>query len=648
MNRELHLRLLTWMIESRTADKREAVLFRQGKANFQLSSSGHEALMAAFFLLEEEDYLYPHYRDFHLMLAKGLSLETIAKEFFAKSKTSLQGRNVPVHCGSKKYKIFPTAAPTASHCLPAIGTAWGQKLDKLKKITLCSIGDGSTRGGEFYEAVCYAVQNNLPIIFLIEDNHYAISTLTHRLLPFRLNIFNSEIFTCVDGACVFNIYNTAKVAIEKARNGLGPSILWCDLERLDSHTCSDNHKLYRSSEELENLRDPIKLYKDKLTKLGFLTEQEFEEIQQLTQKRVRNIYQEAILEPEPNSKDIKNHLYGPEVKHRRSEFTIESNITMVDAVNMALDTGLKTNNKFIVLGQDIEDPKGGVFGFTKGLSTKYPGRVINAPIAEATIIGSAVGLAVHGYKPVFEIQFIDFITPGFNQLVTNVSNLRWRSCSQWNCPLVFYAPYGAYLPSGGPWHSQSNDGWWTHIPGLRVAVPSTSEDTLGLFLSAFQDSDPSLILIPKHVFRIKSQINSSQPIRFGQAKIVKKGKDITIVGWGNSIELIQKASEEVKKQGISVEIIDLRTLVPCDWKTIVESLAKTGRLIVVQEDSKTSSFGSSIITQMVTTQSFFNYLYCAPKFVTRDDIYIPYSQHLEYTVLPSVHDIIKAISEILS
>ena len=466
-------------------------------------------------------------------------------------------------------------------------------------------------------------------------------------MPFQMNIFDSKLFTKLDGSCVFDIYDAAKAAIEKARSDGGPSILWCKLDRIESHTCSDDHKIYRTNEDLKNLCDPIKIYTDTLIKLKYLTAQEFEEMWQITQEKIQKIYQEAFLDLDPKPDDVTTHIYGPKVQHMNS-LLVESDINMVDAVNIALDFGLKTNNKFIVFGEDIEDPKGGVFGFTKGLSTKYSKQVINAPIAEATIIGAAVGLAAYGYKPICEIQFIDFITPGFNQLVTNVANLRWRSCGEWACPMVMYAPYGAYLPSGGNWHSQSNDGWWTHIPGLRVAIPSTPEDTLGLFLAAIEDRDPSLILIPKHIFRIKQQVGNIASIAFGKAKVVKVGSDITIIGWGNTIKLIQKASEEVSSHGISVEIIDLRTLVPCDWETIENSLIKTGRLVVVQEDTKTSSFGTSVITEMLTRPSIFNKLSCSPKLITRDDVFIPYHKDLEYAVLPSAQEIINAIHDILS
>jgi 2-oxoisovalerate dehydrogenase E1 component len=647
MHKDQQLKLFKMMLASRAADKREAMLIRQGKAHVHVSSSGHEALMVVPFLLEQEDYLYPYYRGCHLMTAKGLSRKAIARDFLAKATSSSQGRSMAAHCGSAEHRIFPSAAPTASQCLPAVGTAWGQKLSGLNQITVCSIGDGSTREGEFYEAVCYAVQEKLPIIFLVEDNQYAISTTTANMLPFRLDIFAANLFIKLDGRQVLGIYEAAKTAIAKARAGDGPTILWCEVDRLDSHTAGDDHKLYRLTDELENLQDPIKLYSESLLETGVLTPHAFEQLWESAQEEVKLIYKEVMLEPEPSPINLKAHLYGEPIAHQPLQLSALPNtvLTMVDAVNFALNLGLNANPNTLVFGQDIADPKGGVFGFTKGLSTKYPSRVLNAPISEATIIGTAVGLAALGYRPVFEIQFIDFITPGFDQLVSQVASLRWRSCGAWVCPMVLYAPYGAYLPAGGLWHSQSNDGWWTHIPGLRVAIPSTPQDTLGLFWAAMQDPDPSLILIPKHIFRIKETITDIRPITFGKARIVQAGTDVTVIGWGNTLELIQQAAQQLAEQNISLEIIDLRTLVPCDWETLSQSLVKTGRLVVVQEANKTSSFGPTLITHL--TASCFDHLYSSPRLVARDDVHIPYHPDLEYAVLPSVKDVSQAILRVL-
>lgn len=284
-----------------------------------------------------------------------------------------------------------------------------------------------------------------------------------------------------------------------------------------------------------------------------------------------------------------------------------------------------------------------MFRFTAGLSTRFPGRVINSPLAEATIVGLGAGLALSGFRPVFEIQFIDFMATGFNQLVNQVATLRWRSNGEWKCPLVIYAPYGAYLPAGGMWHSQSNDGWWAHTPGLRVAVPSTPADVVGLFWSAFQDEDPSLILIPKHIFRVRMQAPRFDVIPFGRAAVRREGADVTLVTWGSCTELAEKAAERMADQGVSIEVIDLRTLVPCDWPTIEASLRKTGRLVVVHEDNRTCGFGQAVIAEMTSRPERFQLLLSPPQLVARLDVHVPFCPDLEYATLPDLERVLEAI-----
>jgi len=320
---------------------------------------------------------------------------------------------------------------------------------------------------------------------------------------------------------------------------------------------------------------------------------------------------------------------------------------MVEAINQALHAGMEKFPRIVTFGEDIKDPKGGVFGLTKGLSSRFPDRVSNSPLAEATIIGIAVGLAATGYRPMVEIQFIDYITPGFHQLVTQMATLRWRSCGEWSCPALIYAPYGAYLPAGGQWHSQSNDGWWAHTPGIRVAVPSTPEDAAGLFWTAIHSEDPSLILIPKHLMRLRKPALEYRPVPFGQAALRREGGDCTIVSWGNCLEIAEQAALQMDREGVHIEIIDLRTLVPCDWSTIERSLSKTGRLVLIHEDNRTCGFGEAVITEMTTDPKRFQLFFAPPQLVARYDTHIPYHPDLEYAVLPSLERVIEAIRSTL-
>jgi len=645
------LELLRVMMLSREGDRREGILMRQGKGWFQVPGMGHEAIAAIAYHLRPDDYLFPTYRDRALMLARGMTTREIALDFMARAGSSSEGRNMPAHYSSKALNVFSVATPTGAQCLPAAGAAWGIKLAGDDRVVVCSIGDAATRQGEFYEAVCYAVQEKLPIVFVVEDNQYGISTPTRHMLPMRLHIFDEQLITYVNGRYAQEVYEKSGEAIQKARSGGGPTILWCEIDRLSSHTSADDHRVYRPAEEIEAMfeRDPIRLLAEQLIAEGELTQEQYEQMQAEIVKEVDAIYQEVERVPLPDPAHVLDHLYGePPSAYKPLPLEVENEpTTMVAAFNRTFHAAMETFDNIIVFGEDIEDPKGGVFGFTKGLSSKYPDRVRNSPLAEATIVGTAVGLAAMGYRPVFEIQFIDFITPGFHQLVSQIATLRWRSKGEWKCPLVIYSPYGAYLPAGGMWHSQSNDGWWAHTPGLRIAIPSTPEDIAGLFWAAIQDDDPTLFLIPKHIFRVRQPVEAYRAIPFGKAAIRREGSDVTVVAWGNTLELAFQAAEHFAQQGVSLEIIDLRTLVPCDWATIEQSLAKTGRLVVIHEDNRTCGFGQAIITEMTSVPERFNLLLAPPQLVARYDVHIPFCPELEYAVLPDLPRVIAAIQTTL-
>jgi 2-oxoisovalerate dehydrogenase E1 component len=639
------------MMLSREGDRREGILMRQGKGWFQVPGMGHEALAAIAYHLRPDDYIFPTYRDRALMLARGMTTREIALDFMARAGSSSDGRNMPAHYSSRALNVFSVATPTGSQCLPAVGAAWGIKLAGDDRVVVCSIGDAATRQGEFYEAVCYAIQERLPIVFVVEDNQYGISTPTRNMLPMRLHVFDERWVVFVNGRYVDEVYEKAGEAIRKARTGGGPTILWCEIDRLSSHTSADDHRVYRPAEEIEAMfeRDPIRLLAEQLIAEGTLTQEQYEQMQADITREVDAIYQEVERVPLPDPAHVLDHLYGePPAHYLPLPLEVESEpTTMVAAFNRTLHAAMETFDNIIMFGEDIEDPKGGVFGFTKGLSTKYPDRVRNSPLAEATIVGTAVGLAATGYRPVFEIQFIDFITPGFHQLVSQIATLRWRSKGEWKCPLVIYSPYGAYLPAGGMWHSQSNDGWWAHTPGIRVAIPSTPEDLAGLFWAAIQDDDPTLLLIPKHIFRVRMPVQAYRPIPFGKAAIRREGTDVTVVAWGNTLELAFQAAEQFAQQGVSLEIIDPRTLVPFDWETVEQSLAKTGRLVVIHEDNRTCGFGQAIITEMTSVPERFNMLLSPPQLVARYDVHIPFCPELEYAVLPDLARVMRAIQTTL-
>jgi 2-oxoisovalerate dehydrogenase E1 component len=645
------LDLLRTMMLSREGDRREGILMRQGKGWFQVPGMGHEALAAIAYHLRPDDYIFPTYRDRALMLARGMTTREIALDFMARAGSSSDGRNMPAHYSSRALNVFSVATPTGAQCLPAVGTAWGIRLAGDDRVVVCSIGDAATRQGEFYEAVCHAIQESLPIVFVVEDNQYGISTPTRHMLPMRLHVFDEQWVVYVNGRYADEVYEKSGEAIRKARTGGGPTILWCEIDRLSSHTSADDHRVYRPAEEIEAMfeRDPIRLLAEQLIAEGALTQAQYEQMQADITREVDAIYQEVERVPLPDPARVLDHLYGePPAHYQPLPLEVESEpTTMVAAFNRTFHAAMETFDTIVVFGEDIEDPKGGVFGFTKGLSTKYPERVRNSPLAEATIVGTAVGLAAMGYRPVFEIQFIDFITPGFHQLVSQIATLRWRSKGEWKCPLVIYSPYGAYLPAGGMWHSQSNDGWWAHTPGIRVAIPSTPEDIAGLFWAAIQDDDPTLLLIPKHIFRVRVPVQAYRAIPFGKAAIRREGTDVTVVAWGNTLELAFQAAEQFAQQGVSLEIIDPRTLAPFDWETVEQSLAKTGRLVVIHEDNRTCGFGQAIITEMTSAPERFNMLLSPPQLVARYDVHIPFCPELEYAVLPDLARVMQAIQTTL-
>lgn len=667
----LHLiRLLRYMLEARAGDEREGILLRQGKGWFHLSGAGHEALAGLASHLRPEDLLFPHYRDRALVLARGMTTEQLAKDYFARAGSSSEGRNLPSHVSCRERNVFSVASPTGSQCLPAAGCAWGIKLSRegaLARpgagseragtpvpVVLCGLGDAATRQGEFYEAVCFALQERLPIVFVVEDNGYGISTPTERLVPFRLGVFGDDYVVRLNARDVSDVLKFGGQAIAKARQGGGPTILWCELDRLSSHTSSDDHRAYRATEEIESLttRDPIPELVKSLVATGDLTSSAWNTMQEEIRGAVETAYRAVEQEPCPEPTGVLEHVFGSAVAYTPPPFQPDDlpatrqggrGLTMIGAINHTFQAALESFPSMLMFGEDIEDPKGGVFGLTAGLSGRFPGRVVNSPLAEGTIVGLGVGLAATGFRPVFELQFIDFVGPGFNQLVNQMTTLRWRSKGDWTCPLVLYAPYGAYLPAGGMWHSQSNDGWWAHTPGLRVAIPSTPEDAVGLFWAALQDEDPSLVLIPKHLCRVRMPAERFDVIPFGHAAVRRVGDDVTLVSWGNGRELAEKAAQRMASEGVSVEVIDLRTLVPCDWPSIERSLQKTGRLVVVHEDNRTCGFGQAVISEMTSRPECFDLLLSPPQLVARPDVHIPFCPDLEFALLPDVDRVLSAI-----
>lgn len=640
------IKLLETMLASRMGDLREQSLIRQGKGLFHVAGMGHEALAAIARYLHSDDYLSPYYRDRALTLARGMTQREIALMFYAKRASGSGGRQMPQHYSCRRLNILPNPSAVPSNLLPACGVAWGLKMDGKPGLVFASCGDAATREGEFFEAISFAVEKQLPVLIVVEDNGLGISSFTDKINPLALGVMNTAQWVEVDASSVEAVDNAARKAVESIRAGNGPAFLWCRCTRLHSHSSADDQRKYRGISEIEALplSDPIERLKQHLVDAGALTEEAYAEMRERIEQSVREVYTQAEEEEDPSPEDFYTEITGdaPEAP-AAPRLDLGAKTRVVDAVNATLLKALDSDPRVILFGQDIEDPKGGVFSITKGLSAKHPERVFNSPLAEATILGVACGLAYYGKLPIFEIQFIDFIGPGWNQLVHNLATVRWRTYGDWKCPMVIYAPSGAYLPGGGPMHSQTNEAFFAHQPGLNIAIPSTPEDAAGLFWSGVHGGDPTMILVPKHLLWREVAFEAERiPLKLGQARLVKPGRDLTLVAWGNTVELAEEALRELEGE-TEVELIDLRSIVPCDVEAVAESVARTGRLVVVQEDSQTCSVGQMLLSTLISRADLWEKFKAPPVLVSKGDVCVGFNPIYEYGVLPTVSGILTAI-----
>src|SRR4051812_2386899 len=644
LSKQDKLRLLTTILESRHGDLREQNLNRQGKGHFHVSGMGHEGLAALGMQLRDGDYIAGYYRDRGLVLGRGVASHELAIDYFAKRAGQSHGRQMPSHYSYASKGIWSVPTPTGSQLLPGCGLAWGIRLDQKPNVVIATIGDAASRQGDFFEAIAFAKERQLPVLFVVEDNKYGISSPTSKIHPRALQVVNPDDWQVIDGSDPQAVYDAGTEAFQLMRAGGGPHFFWVDMERLSSHTSSDDHKLYRTAEELTALekRDPLRVWSERLIKEGLLTSADYEKLDKEVKERVRKEFAEAERAEDPSADELLLQVTG-DLPQLNDEVLPAGKYRIGDTINKMLQLGLTRSKDRIVFGEDIEDPKGGVFRLTQKLSTEFPQQVFNSPLAESTIMGVACGLASYGKRPVFELQFVDFIGPAWNQIVTNLSNLRWRSYGSWKCPLVIYAPYGAYLPGGSLWHSQANEAPLAHYPGLNIAIPSTPEDAAGLLWTAMHAEDPTFVLIPKHL--LWAEHESTKPVRavpLGVARRRHSGSDVTVVAWGNTME---KSLEAVDKIGseISVDLLDLRSIAPWDKAAVEESVRKTGRLVVVQEDTENCSVGQMIITHITSQPDLWDAMVAPPILVSKGNVMIGYNPIYEYAALPDVERIVSAL-----
>ncbi len=655
------LDLYKFMIASRESDLVESELVNSGEANFLASSKGHEGSVILAPFLQKSDWLHCHYRDKALMLARGISSEMFFYSALAKSGSHSYGRQMVSHMSAAEHNILSIVGPVGNNALQAVGVAHAIKNQTDKPLVLCSMGDGTTQQGEVFEALAEAKRNNLPVLFFIHNNNLAISTRTAGKTFFSLpdgdnpDKFYDIDISYIDGTCPLKSYSEVKAIISKVRNRRCPQIIVFNVDRLDNHSNADNQLLYRNVQEISRsiINDPISLTQKFLLENGVI-QNELDLVANSAVKSVRDAIKvarngdnpKACFSAElPLSKELM-----PNAQEYRGDFNAKERLTMLEAMREVFNSQLANDDRVYLLGQDIEDNKGDVFGITRGLSTKYPGRVVNSALSESTIVGVTCGMALTGMKPVAFIQFADFMPLAYNQIFTEIATMYWRTNGLWQCPVIIFAACGGYRPGLGPFHSQTNEATYAHIPGLDVYMPSNAADAAGMLNAAFKSGRPSVFLYPKKLLNNSSIQDTTskdilkQIIPVGKARISKIGSDITLVGWGNTVSLCHEVADTLDKIGIEVEIIDLRTIKPYDVITICKSVEKTGHLIVTHEDNHTCGVGADILASVLELVN----LPIKARRVTKGDTYTPCNYQNQLEVLPSYESILTVACELLN
>jgi 2-oxoisovalerate dehydrogenase E1 component len=650
------------MLTARKTDEKILVMLKQGKAFFHIGGSGHEAAQvgAAMALKPGYDWAYPYYRNLAFALGFGYRVEDVFLDALNRSKgPDSGGFAMPFHYGHKELRIVAQSSPTGTQYLQAVGTALGAVRGGVDEVVYVSSGEGATSEGEFHEAVNWAAREKLPVIFHIEDNRYAISVSkreqtagesVYRLVSGYEGLNRYE----VDGCDFVAAYSTAATAVEKARNGEGPSLILAHTVRLLPHSSSDDQRKYRSEEELaeDRERDPLPRFEKYLLEHGVMMEEEVKKLKEEIIERIDRAAQAAEDEAQPDPADLLKYVYSPSVIVPKEEFAEPEQkgqkIVMVDAINHAMAEEMERNPKMLIYGEDVAGEKGGVFTATKGLTKRFGwDRVFNSPLAEASIVGTAFGLAVRGFKPCVEIQFGDYIWPAFMQLRDEVAMLRFRSNNHWSCPMVVRTAVGGYI-HGGLYHSQSIESIFAHVPGLRVVMPSNAADAKGLLKTACRCDDPVIFCEHKGLYRASfaavPEPDAEHCLPFGIAKTVRAGNDISIITWGMMVHRSLEAAQAMEEEGVSVEIVDLRTLNPLDTQAILKSAQKTGKVLVVHEDTLTGGFGAEVVA--IIANEAFTRLDAPIKRVAAKDSPIPYAPTLENAMLPQTSDILRALQEL--
>lgn len=681
LDKSMLIEALRIMQTSRRIDDREVLLKRQNKIFFQVSAAGHEAIQTAAGLVMRPgwDWFYPYYRDRALALAAGITPKMMMLQAVGSGEdTQSGGRQMPSHWSSRDLHVVTGSSPTGSQYVQAIGCAQGGRYlhPESDEVTLVSSGDGATSEGEFWEAINAACLEKLPVIFLIEDNGWAISVPVKYQTPGGnisklLSGFPGLLRIEADGTDFVASWKAMEEAHGYCRAGLGPALVHAHVIRPYSHSLSDDERFYKTpaEREAESQRDPLTKFPRWLLANNLLTEPELELLYEEVEQQVEEATQYALSAPPPDLGAAMRYLYSPTVDPTSPLFETEPDFdgesrTMVDSINLTLQEEMARNQKMVVFGEDVADcsneeslpdvkGKGGVFKTTLGLQRMFGSkRVFNTPIAEACIAGRAIGMGTRGMKPVCEIQFFDYIWPAMMQIRDEMANIRWRSDNGFSCPLVMRVPIGGYLTGGSVYHSQCGEVTFTHIPGLRVVFPSNALDAVGLLRTAIRCDDPVLFLEHKKLYR-EPYNRSPHPganymVPFGKARICKPGERMTIITYGALVQksLLAAAQIEAGNPDHTVEVIDLRTLAPYDWEAIRASIDKTSRVLIAYEDTLSFGYGAEIAARIA--DELFEMLDAPVKRVAAKDTWVAYAPVLEDYILPQVDDLVRAGRDLLA
>jgi len=688
LSREDLLRAYRTMVVSRRLDDKEIQLKNQSLIFFQISGAGHEAVLVAagMNLKAGHDWFYPYYRDRALCLTLGMTpLEMLLSAVGSKDDPNSGGRQMPSHWGHKRLNIVSQSSPTGTQCLQAIGCAEaGLLYEKVTaidgreehfrsdEVTYVSIGEGTTSEGEFWESLNSACIGKLPVVFMIEDNGYAISVPVEVQtaggdISRLVSSFPGLFVQTIDGTDFLQSYKAAGDAIAYARARKGPAFIHAKVVRPYSHSLSDDEKLYKTPDERasEAARDPIVRMAEFLKSEELATEDELAQVVKDIQREVNEAAETAVNAPKPSPETATLYVYSPDVDPSSDAFETEAQPegkpdTMVAAINRTMKDEMARDPRIVVFGEDVADcsreasletvsGKGGVFKVTHGLQRMFGGtRVFNSPLAEANIVGRAIGMATRGIKPVVEIQFFDYIWPAMMQLRDELSMLRYRSNNEFSAPLVIRVATGGYLRGGAPYHSQSGESIFAHCPGLQIAFPSNAQDAAGLLRTAIRCDDPVLFLEHKHLYR-QTYNKGEYPgadymVPFGRALVRREGTDVLVVTYGALVQRSLLAAQQAEKDGISVKVIDLRTIAPYDWHTIADAVADTNRVIIAHEDQLTCGFGAELAARIA--DELFEHLDAPVRRVAALDTPVAYFPDLEEVILPQSADVLKAIKDL--